>query len=182
MAVRFRFAVLVATLNLIGGSIAAHTPSAETASAFVAATRRSVLAFTSPAQARAAGYVLNSSVAGVQHWVNPQRLSGGKRVDPRRPSGLVYLDTTPVPTLVAAFFLLSDPAASPPALGGAGWHRHGYCFGPGGLGISAPGHGCPPGTDVRTTAAMLHVWLSPRAGDPFARVGPANLFCPLAAP
>ena len=71
-------------------------------------------------------------------------------------------------------FFFVDEGVPVPDLGGAGWHTHPTCFGPGGVGTPVPGGPCPPGTARRGGPSMLHVWLDSGGWSPFeATIEPA---------
>jgi hypothetical protein len=174
-------AVALAIVALVAGPAPAAPPRpGGEAARLVATTRAAVVRFDDPAAAGAAGYQVASVSGPVQHWLNPAYLGDGAPLDPRRPAGLVYLQTGTGLRLMAAMFVLARPGEPDPATPGARWHHHTWCQGAGGVGVPLPGQPCPGGTSPQATPDMLHVWL-PWVGVPaFATSMTPNAACRLA--
>ena len=122
--------------------------------------------------ALAAGYVqIAPPFAGEgAHYLNPAFMNDGQFVNPDRVESLVYRDDT----LEAAMYMMDN--AGQPGIDVAGcltpWHLHdNLCIADGLqiVGLSDWGD-CPTGSQSRPTPRMLHVWLIPHEGGPFAGI------------
>lgn len=135
------------------------------------ATRDATARYSSPAAARADGYIaFNPPGDRLVHYVNPAYMRAGGILDPSHIESLVYENTMHGPLLVAAMYSLKDPSAAPPNIAGplTPWHRHDdLCFTPGGEVVGAA-PACPAGSAASLTPWMLHVWLVPNRYGRFA--------------
>ena len=127
--------------------------------------------------ALAAGYVPTSPAPErVKHYFNPAWMRDGRVLDPDRPEGLMFANTSHGPVLAAAVYLADRPGVPGPAVGGCltSWHVHrNLCFSDPLRfkisGLRPPGGSCPPGHVAWDPPAMLHVWLVDVPGGPFAQ-------------
>ncbi|MDQ6616378.1 MAG: hypothetical protein M3083_16970 [Actinomycetota bacterium] len=168
--------LLVVTLVLCSGALPAGALPAGTGP-LVSSTRQAVAQYADPVVAGAAGYQPASVSNRVEHWLNPALSRHGPVLNPRRPQGLVYVETGHGLLLVAALFVLDHPGQRPPRVPGAAWHHHRWCQGDGGIGFPLPGAPCPPGTSLRVGPDMLHVWMANVRIDPFASDMTPRLAC-----
>jgi len=127
--------------------------------------------------ALAAGYVPTSHAPErVKHYFNPAWMRDGRVLDPDRPEGLMFANTSHGPVLVAAVYLADRPGVPGPAVGGCltSWHVHSnLCFSDPLRfkisGLRPPGGSCPPGHLAWDPPAMLHVWRVDVPGGAFAQ-------------
>ena len=152
---------LVACVVVAGTAFAfASGSSANTRESFAARSRAAAARYRNVAIATHDGYRLDNRVGAIDHWRNDNRLVSGTKIDPTRPSGLMYEWRHGRRVLVAAVFLMRAPGLRPPPVVGLHWHHHPFCAGSAGIATPAPGTPCPPGTSRRFTPAMTHVFLA----------------------
>ena len=166
--------VLLAPLALLLGASPAQ------ASPLVAATRAAVARYADPLVAEAAGYRPASVSNRIEHWLDPALTHDGPVLDPQRPQGLVYLETSQGLRLVAALFVLDQADQALPHVAGATWHHHTWCQGTGGIGFPLPGRPCPAGTSLTVGPDMLHVWMAEVPIAPFTTDMTPRVVCLLA--
>ena len=147
-------------------------PDYEAADRLIADTVASVGKYHHLDDAMEAGYVqiappFNGEGA---HYLNPAYMGDGQFLNPERVESLVYRDDT----LEAAMYMMDT--ADQPGIDVAGcltpWHLHdNLCIAEGFqiVGLSDWGD-CPSGSENRPTPPMLHVWLIPHEGGPFAGI------------
>lgn len=122
--------------------------------------------FSTPARARARGYLMTHGAIGASGKTVPgacprfwhMRINGarmwGRLLDPRHPQSLVFWCSSAGRFTLAAFMFRDKPRAKPPAFGGLiQWHKH------------AP----------RATW-MSHLWLVPDIRDAWATCAPFSAF------
>ena len=147
------------------------TPQEKAAADWLLAQTTSAIApYRDTRLARAAGYRPNGAVNPV-HWMNEAYVKSGPTLDPRRPQGLVYVNSTKGPVLVGAMFQGRRPGDFGPDPGGplTAWHQHEHvCIGLAGFDLESPFATCPLGTVSINAPPMLHVWIVPNPGGPFA--------------
>ncbi|MEZ5382855.1 MAG: hypothetical protein R2754_13810 [Microthrixaceae bacterium] len=122
--------------------------------------------------AKAAGYVQVAPPFGGEgaHWLNPDYMGDGHYLNPNRVESLVYRGNT----LEAAMYMMDT--ADQPGIDVAGcltpWHLHdNLCIAAGFQIVALTSTGdCPAGSENRPTPRMLHVWLIPHTGGPFAGI------------
>lgn len=138
----------------------------------VADVEASLARWSDKSAALADGYVQIAPPFGGAgaHYANVEFMNDGIIADPLKPESLMYDG----PTLQGAMFLMEEVGAPGPMIGGCltTWHTHSnLCYSgepsEGGTIIGLSDWGCPGGTYVRITPAMLHVWIIPRPGGPF---------------
>jgi len=120
--------------------------------------------------AYAAGYRPQGS-SGTVHWINDALVKAGPVLDPRRPQGLVYVQSHQGQVLVGAMFEGRRVGDFGPDPGGplTAWHQHEHiCFSPAGFDLESPFAGCPLGSVSISVPPMLHVWIVSNPGGPFA--------------
>jgi hypothetical protein len=136
--------------------------------------------YQSLAAAKAAGYVpVTPTGRRVVHYINPSIYRRGATLDPQQIPVLVYVNTSHGAVLSAAMYLMPRAATSahPPQPGGCltQWHIHtDLCFSGGGVVGNDQTGGCAVGSVNRTTAPMMHVWMTPVPGGPLAPDPPAR--------
>jgi hypothetical protein len=142
----------------------------------VADTRKDVRRFAGLRDARSAGYAPHvRAVRSTMHYFNAAYVTDGRVLDPSRPEGLLYANTTRGPVLVAAVYLMNRAGEPGRAIGGCltEWHTHNN------LCSSDPVHGritgvlnreggCPPGQVRWPAPPMLHAWVIDLPEGPFA--------------
>jgi hypothetical protein len=146
------------------------------ATRLIADTRQKVARFAVLRAALGAGYAPNHPLpSAVKHYFHPGHVTDGRVLDPTRPEGLLYANTTRGPVLVAAVYLMNRAGEPGRAVGGCltRWHpHHNLCSrDPGrGLvtGVRRPGGRCPPGQVPWAAPRMLHTWVIDLPGGPFA--------------
>jgi hypothetical protein len=121
--------------------------------------------------AKAAGYVpITPSGQKIVHYINPTIYREGDVLDPAKVPVLVYVNTARGAVLSAAMYLMpADAPGKPPQPGGCltQWHIHNnLCFSDGAVVGKESNAACSSGSVNRTTAPMMHVWLTPVAGGP----------------
>lgn len=136
-------------------------------------TSAAIAPYEDPRKAVAAGYHPGGG-GGAVHWMNADFQNHGPALDPRRPQGLVYVSSRQGPVLVGAMFQGRHLGDFGPDPGGplTAWHQHEHvCFTVvGGLAFSleTPYATCPLGSLSISAPPMLHVWIVPNPGGPFA--------------
>jgi len=136
-------------------------------------TSAAIAPYEDPRAALIAGY-RSSGGGGAVHWMNANFEKHGAVLDPRRPQGLVYVNGRRGPVLVGAMFQGRHLGDFGPDPGGplTAWHQHEHiCFTVvGGLAFSleTPYATCPLGALSVSVPPMLHVWIVPNPGGPFA--------------
>jgi hypothetical protein len=152
------------------------TPAQRAASArLLADTRRAAARFRDLRDARTAGYAPHRLIPqSVKHYFNPAYVTDGRVLDPARPEGLLYADTTRGPVLVAAVYLMNRAGEPVKAVGGCltPWHTHAEICSSNpasGLidGVRGRGGRCPPGQVPFATPPMLHTWMILLPDGPF---------------
>lgn len=104
------------------------------------------------------------------HYLNPAFMNDGQVVNPDRFESLVHRDDT----LEAAMYMMDN--AEQPGIDVVGclapWHLHDNpCIADGLQTVRLSDWGdCPSGSQNRPTPRMLHVWLIPHEGGPFAGI------------
>jgi hypothetical protein len=121
----------------------------------------------------AAGYRLPARAEGTEvHLENKAYTGDGRILDPERPETLVYAVSGGRATLLGALFQLERAGVPGPEPGGpiTRWHAHNICLTalPPGFGIVSPFGSCPALSLSLTTPEMMHVWVVPNPGGPFA--------------
>lgn len=122
----------------------------------------------------AAGYRPGGSESMAStHWMNQRYVDPGYVMDPKHPQGLVYANSKHGPVLIGAMFQMKNLGQFGPDPGGplTAWHQHqNICFTPFGLEFSlmSPTVTCPIGSIDISAPPMLHVWIVPNPGGPFA--------------
>jgi len=153
--------------------VAAGTPTPEEkayADWLLTQTRAAIAPYRDTRLAFAAGYRPQSS-AGAVHWINDALVKAGPALDPNHPQGLVYVTGRQGPVLVGAVFQGRTVGDFGPDPGGplTAWHEHEHiCFSPAGFDLESPYAGCPLGSVSVSVPPMLHVWIVPNPGGPFA--------------
>lgn len=150
------------------------TPQQAAAAAqLLAETRAAIAPYQDWRKAWAAGY----RPGGPQnmpstHWMNQRYVDAGYVLDPMRPQGLVYANTTHGPVLIGAMFQMKHLGQFGPDPGGplTAWHQHqDICFTPLGFEFSlmGPTATCPIGAIDISVPPMLHVWIvdNPKGGQ-----------------
>jgi hypothetical protein len=152
----------------------AATPSQRLAAAlFAARTRDSLARYARLSDALAAGYRLPRPGRGTDvHVENPGYRADGRVLDPLRPETLVYAIDDRGATLLGAMFVMDRAGVPGPAPGGpiTRWHAHNLCITvlPLGFGIVTPFGSCPALALNLTSPEMMHVWVVPDPGGPYA--------------
>ena len=111
---------------------------------------------------KAAGFSYSSQ----SHYVNEKYVFDDAVLDPERPEFLMYYDTPEGKKFTGYMFLVNEPLARGPQIGGplTLWHYHIFsddlCFEGGLIIVAQPDNGkCARGVPQRRSPEMLHVWL-----------------------
>ena len=123
--------------------------------------------------AEADGYQLLNVDQFVVHVQRPDYQHDGRVLDPNRVESLVYVTYKGRSMLMGAMYMAEPAAPQGPLIGGAltSWHIHtNLCVDDArGSELDAgPGKTCAPGSSIRPTVQMLHVWTRSYPGGPFA--------------
>ncbi len=127
----------------------------EAADRLAADTKVGVAKYVDPSVAEAEGYQPSSpSWRPITHYLNPTYQRDGEILDPSRPESLVYANTSKGPVLLGAMYLMPEPSAPGPQIGGCltQWHAHSL------WGWETP--------------EMMHVWTADVSGGPFSELRP----------
>jgi hypothetical protein len=151
------------------------TPEQRSAAERLVADTRAAVIDTYPTlqAAEADGYQLLNVDQFVVHVQRPDYQHDGRVLDPNRVESLVYVTYKGRSMLMGAMFIAEPEAPQGPLIGGAltSWHIHtNLCVDDArGTALDAGAHGtCPPGSAIKPTAQMLHVWTRSYPGGPFA--------------
>lgn len=150
----------------------------------VADTETEAARFEDFSVAEAEGYeqatpFLTSTGLPMAHFVNKRYMTDGEVLDPSKPEALMYLETTDGEMILTGVMYTAAIGAGPTPGGPLTmWHTHpDLCFGEvnpeTGLRDFRPAAGgtCPAGT-ATLPFEMMHVWLVPDSGGPFAHTPP----------
>jgi hypothetical protein len=141
----------------------------------ILAARKALARYSDINVAAADGYNV-TGIAGIDfHASNPANENDGRVLDVAHPESLVYaVAPNGQPVLMGAMFLMPKIGEPGPMIGGplTVWHAHQHvCISltpPGLAGLLSPLGMCPVGTiDLALTAEMIHIWIVPRAPEPF---------------
>lgn len=141
------------------------------AAAFVDAVKAGLARFDSVSTAIAAGYHTDGvPTKAVMHYDSTDARNDDRILDPTTPESLVYANTYTGPKLLGALFTMAGRGGPGPRFGGCltVWHKHLYCRTPAGTGRPRVDGKCPPGTVEQTTGEMIHTWIVPMEGGPYA--------------
>lgn len=142
------------------------------AAAFVEAVTAGIARFETVTMALAEGYVSDGPMTNaVMHYDSKEARRDGRILDPQRPESLVYANTYTGPKLLGALFTMAGTGGERgPRFGGCLtiWHKHHVCKTPAGASRPRVNGRCPPGTEKRTTNEMIHTWIVPMKGGPYA--------------
>ena len=106
----------------------------------------------------------------VMHYDSKTARNDGVKLDPKRPESLVYANTYDGPKLLGVLFTMGGSRRPGPRFGGCltEWHKHEMCKPPAGPTRPTTDGACPPGTELRSTGEMIHTWVVPMRGGPYA--------------
>jgi hypothetical protein len=128
------------------------TPEQQQAADKLAAdTKASIVRYEDLSVAKSAGYQpISSSWQPIAHYLDPAYQRDAMILDPSRPEALVYANTSKGAVLLGAMYVMSNPGAAGPQIGGCltQWHAHSL------LGWKTP--------------EMMHVWIVDVPGGPFS--------------
>jgi hypothetical protein len=135
-------------------------------------TKTAILPYEDWHKALAGGYRPGQNLGGSSHWMNQRYVDAGYVMDPHRPQGLVYADTTHGPVLIGAMFQMKHIGQFGPDPGGplTAWHQHeNICVSPifFEFSLMTPFATCPLGAIDISVSPMLHVWIvdNPKGGQ-----------------
>ena len=123
----------------------------ETADKLADETKASVARYADPSMAEADGYQpISPAWRPITHHLNRAYQQDGEILDPSRPEALLYANTSKGPVLLGAMYLMPEPGAPGPQIGGclARWHAHSLL--------------------EWETPQMMHVWSLNVPGGPFS--------------
>ncbi len=141
------------------------------AAKFVDEVKGGISRFQNVAAAMAEGYVTDGMPTNaVMHYDSTDARRDGRILDPTAPESLVYANTATGPQLLGALFTMAGTGRSGPRFGGCLtiWHKHKYCRTPAGTGRPRVNGRCPAGTKEASTSEMIHTWVVPMEGGPYA--------------
>lgn len=144
-------------------------------------TQAAATRFRNIAVAKADGFRQFGSANIIAHYINWKYVNHDPRaLDPAAIQSLIYVNLLKGPVLVGVMYMMRDDQVhvQPPMPGGCvmEWHRHtNMCFSrKTGIGIQLAFRDvqgrltCPAGMVSHPSQPMIHVWLAPMDGDPFA--------------
>jgi hypothetical protein len=156
------------------------TPDQERAAAvLLERSHASMARFADVAVAKRAGYrVIHNIDDVVLHYGHLGYMGDGRTLDPDHMESLIYVHVAGRDLLVGGMYLMPIGETGP-AIGGSltRWHAHDdLCLDPVKiLALAQTSKGCPPGSVVRKTGEMLHVWAIAYPGGPFADLDATRL-------
>jgi hypothetical protein len=146
-------------------------------------TRYAMTPFPTVESVQAAGYgwIGDGGGNGYEHWVNWGYLGDGHELDPARIESIV-VQRMPDGTkrVASAMYILElgKTMDQVPDIAGelTKWHDHrNLCWRGSSLaGVLGPDGQCPPGSELRVTPPMLHVWMVAHPCGPFAGIEGAH--------
>ena len=146
----------------------------------LARTVTGMASYPTIAEVEAAGYesIGDGGRVGYEHFVNWSYLSDGQEFDPTGIESIVAKNNGDgTKTVVSALYILETgkTMADVPDIAGeltsAGFHDHqNLCFTGNRLVGTLNNGQCPPGSVLRPTPPMIHVWLIPHPCGPFGTV------------
>lgn len=107
----------------------------------------------------------------IMHYDSKANRKDKRFLDPLYPESLVYQNTYSGPRLLGALYTMAGSGRRDgPAFGGCltKWHHHPICKTPLGPARPADGGQCPPGLTLGRTTDMIHTWIVPMEGGPYA--------------
>lgn len=121
----------------------------------------------------------------VMHYDSKANRQDKNILNPLYPESLVYQNTYSGPRLLGALYTMAGSGRSKgPRFGGCltKWHHHDICKSP--LGVSRPAEGeeCPPRFELSRTTDMIHTWIVPMEGGPYAHSADDRYRCWLKTP
>ncbi len=134
----------------------------EAAGKLAADTKAEAAKYQDSSVAEAAGYrAISPDWRPITHYLNPAYQRDGEILDPTRPEALVYANTSEGAILLGAMYLMPEPGATGPRIGGCltRWHAH-----------SLQGWETPE---------MMHVWTAEVPGGPFSELKPRQFISAL---
>lgn len=176
---------VIALLLLVLGSVAGAQPrhghpqeecrpteaQRTAAREFVEAVKLATYRYADAKQAILDGYSTDGKPTNaVMHYDSKSARSDGVVLDPKHPESLVYANTNDGPRLLGVLFSMGGSGRPGPRFGGCltEWHSHSMCKPPVGPTRPTTDGTCPPGTELRRTGEMIHTWVVPMKGGPFA--------------
>lgn len=148
------------------------TEAQRTAAAdFVRAVKLATYRYADVKQAVLDGYVSDGKPTNaVMHYDSKTARNDGVKLDPKHPESLVYANTYDGPMLLGVLFTMGGSRYPGPRFGGCltEWHSHEMCKPPAGPPRPSTDGACPPGTELRRTGEMIHTWVVPMKGGPYA--------------
>ena len=141
------------------------------AAEFVRAVKLATYRYADVKQAILDGYSSDGKPTNaVVHYDSKTARNDGVKLDPKRPESLVYANTYDGPMLLGVLFTMGSSRTPGPQFGGCltVWHSHSTCKPPVGPSRPTTDGVCPPGTELRRTGDMIHTWVVPMRGGPYA--------------
>jgi hypothetical protein len=174
--------IAVASPHHHGGRKHCRPTAAEraTAAAFVAAVKQGIGEYEQVSLALLEGYRTDGMPTNsVMHYDSEEARRDGEILDPEAPESLVYANSRRGPKLLGALFTMGRPGVPGPRFGGCltRWHTHAFCKSSAGVNRPASAGKCPPGFEVRRTGEMIHTWVVPMKGGPFAHSADERYRC-----
>jgi hypothetical protein len=159
---------------------AAPTPAQQAAADSLVATPGTAVArFADLDAAVAAGYrPITPPGQRIVHYGHPSYMLDARVLDPHHVESLVYARTSRGPVLLGAMYMMPPGAKGPQVAGSlTHWHAHDdLCIDEAQLAQVArlADGSCPPGSAVRVTPEMLHVWSIDYPTGPFGELTPLD--------
>ena len=138
---------------------------------FVRAVKVGTYRYVDVKQAVLDGYASDGKPTNaVMHYDSKGARSDGVVLDPKRPESLVYTNTYEGPRLIGVLFSMGGSKRPGPRFGGCltEWHSHTMCKPPVGPTRPATEGTCPAGSEMKRTGDMIHTWVVPMRGGPYA--------------
>ena len=157
----------------------------EAALTFAYATKIATERYLHVANAIGDGFLTDGKPTNaVMHYDSKEHRRDGRFLDPLRPESLVYQNTYAGPRLLGVLYSMGASGRPGPTFGGCltKWHHHRVCKSPAGVSRPAQEGECPAGFEPKRTADMIHTWIVPMKGGPYAHRADDRYRCWLKTP
>ena len=157
----------------------------EAALEFAHSTTVAIERYLQVANAIGDGFVTDGKPTNaIMHYDSKKNRSDGRFLDPLRPESLVYQNTYRGPKLLGVLYSMGGSGRRGPAFGGCltKWHHHRICKSPAGVARPSQQGECPPGFELKRTGDMIHTWIVPMEGGPYAHRADDSYRCWLKTP
>ena len=157
----------------------------EAARDFARRTEIGIQRYVQVANAIGDGFVSDGKpTKAIMHYDNKANRQDDRFLDPLKPESLVYQNTYTGPKLLGALYTMAGTGRRGPAFGGCltEWHNHRFCKAPAGPTRPPENDKCPAGFELTGSHDMIHTWIVPMAGGPYAHRADKRYACWLKSP